>query len=193
MAEEGMWGLSSLRDERFRLVARHCKGRVLDVGCGRGNLFVRDHLDAASGSIGVDVFPYDGVECVVEDPLHLPFDNASFDTITLIAVGGHIPQDKRAEEFKEVSRVLKPGGLLLFTEGEPLSQTFSHLWRHYLYKLVGKTDMDSERGMVEGEQYCMPCAEIKRYLNTSPLQLITRKKFMWGLNTLYICQKLPAS
>lgn len=185
--EERTWGLTSLRDERMEVVARHASGRVLDIGCGPGNRFVKEWADV--GSIGMDVFAYEGVESVHEDMTALPFADASFDTVTLIAVGGHIPQHVRVGEFTEIARVLKPGGKLLMTEGEQITQTVGHLWRHFSYALIGKKDMDSERGMEEDEQYCMPYQELSGYLNTPPLRFIKHEKFMWRLNNLYVAQK----
>ncbi|MBN1586475.1 MAG: class I SAM-dependent methyltransferase [Candidatus Omnitrophica bacterium] len=185
---EPKWGLSTLRDERMRAVARHCKGRVLDVGCGPGNLFIRDFIGPDQG-VGVDVFAYEGVENVVDDPCRLPFEDESFDTLSLVAVVSHIPQSKRVEEFKEFARVLKPGGLLVATEGEPVTQTLVHQWAHFYCALRGKKDMDTERGMEEDEQYCMPHKELLSYLNTPPLQFVRRRPFMWGLNWVFIAQK----
>jgi hypothetical protein len=49
--------------------------------------------------------------------------------------------------------------------------------------------MDTCRGMAEDEEYCMPRQEIFKYLNTPPLRLVARKRFMWGLNNLYIARK----
>lgn len=186
--EERTLGLTSLRDERMEIVAKYATGKVLDIGCGPGNRFVSEW--AGEGSVGMDVYGYDGVTAVHEDMTKLPFADDTFDTVTLIAVGGHIPQHVRAGEFAEIARVLKPGGLLLMTEGEPITQTVGHLWRHFSYALIGKKDMDSERGMEEDEQYCMPFDEIMGYINTPPLIFTKHEKFMWGLNNLYIAQKV---
>jgi SAM-dependent methyltransferase len=60
----------------------------------------------------------DGVVC--EDVQDLTFADASFDVCTSTEVFEHVADDRRA--FREVRRVLKPGGLLLFTvplRGEP--------------------------------------------------------------------------
>lgn len=180
-------GLSSLREERFQMVAKHARGRVLDLGCGPGNLFVRDWAEA--GSVGLDVFAYDGVGQVHEDMTKIPFDDSTFDTVTLIAVGGHIPQSARAAEFRDIARVLKPGGRLIITEGEPLTQTIVHLWRHFSLALIGKQDMDSERGMGSEEQFCIPYDELMGYLNTQPLSFLLRERFMWRLNNVYVAIK----
>ncbi|MCC6747310.1 MAG: class I SAM-dependent methyltransferase [Deltaproteobacteria bacterium] len=187
---ESRWGLSSLREERMRVVASVCRGRVLDVGCGPGNLFVREFLGDAQG-IGIDVFPYEGVDNVVDDVMRLPFADESFDTVTLIAVGGHIPRKQRTAEFAEFARVLRTGGRLVMTEGEPVTQFLVHQWVHLYEAARGRKDMDSERGMDEDEEFCMPLREIRLYLNTPPLRLVQRRRFMWGLNNVYVAEKAP--
>lgn len=187
MGEEGRLGLSSLREERMEVVSRHCKGRVLDIGCGRENKFIRDYIGLENG-VGVDVYGYEGVEQVINDPTNLPFEDNSFDTVTLIAVGGHIPSEIRVAEFKEIGRILKNGGHLVMTEGEPVTQYLVHHWTPIVLKFQGKIDMDTERGMEEDEQYCMPQKELFKYLNSAPLNLKLHEKFMWGLNNVYVAE-----
>ena len=53
----------------------------------------------------------DGVRC--EDVQRLTYADASFDLITHTEVLEHVPDDARA--FAELHRVLRPGGLMLFT------------------------------------------------------------------------------
>ena len=190
LQDDGLLGLSSLRDERMRVVSDFCKGKVLDVGCGPGNIFIGKFIGPENG-IGVDSFPYEGVENLIEDFASLPFDDESFDTVTLIAVGGHIPRSRRAAEFQEFARVLKPGGRLIVTEGEPITQFIHHQWIAFFYRLSGKIDMDSERHMEKEEEYCMPKEEILLYLNAPPLRLVRSKRFMWGLNNVYVAEKTP--
>ncbi len=182
-------GLTSMRDERMWQVAQYSKGRVLDVGCGPGNLFIKRFIGMDRG-IGIDFFAYEGVEHLVDDPTHIPFPDSSFDTVTLVAVGGHIPKNLRAIEFMEFSRVLKPGGRLVMTEGEPITQLISHKWQHFYLGLQGKVDMDHERGMEEDEEFCMPREELLGYLNTRPLRHVLTRSFQWGLNNVYVAEKL---
>jgi ubiquinone/menaquinone biosynthesis C-methylase UbiE len=186
--EESKWGLLSLRDERMMAVASYCAGKVLDIGCGPGNYFVQ-HFIGTSNGLGIDIYPYEGVENVVDDMSHLPFEDNSYDTVTLIAVGGHIPKPNRVAEFKEFARILKPAGKLIMTEGEPITQWINHKWYSIFYAILGKKDMDSERGMDAEEEYCMPYHEIVQYLNTSPLRFRQQVKFQWGLNNIYIAEK----
>ena len=101
--------------------------RVLDVGCGPGNLLVALSTDTPKFLVGVDVdaiFLSVGrsqVEKLVEKPAAvpvllraalptLPFADASFDLVTCFLVMPHVPDDSVA--LTELARVLKPGGTL---------------------------------------------------------------------------------
>jgi len=188
MPENGKFGLYSLRDERMSTVASFCSGRILDVGAGPGNLFIKKYIGQNNG-VGIDVYPYDKTLTIIEDMSQIPFEDSSFDTITLIAVGGHIPKSKRSDEFKEFSRLLKSGGMIVATEGEPVTQYLAHKWFPLYARLCGKKDMDTERGMAKDEETCMSRKELTSYLDTPPLKFIKRKSFMWGLNNVYIARK----
>jgi SAM-dependent methyltransferase len=53
----------------------------------------------------------DGVQC--QDAQRLTYGDAAFDLVTSTEVLEHVPDDRRA--FGELHRVLRPGGLLIFT------------------------------------------------------------------------------
>ncbi|MDP3990933.1 MAG: class I SAM-dependent methyltransferase [Candidatus Nealsonbacteria bacterium] len=185
---EGKLGLSSLKEERMRQVAKYCKGRVLDIGCGPGNVFIKEFIGEEHG-VGIDVFPYEGVVNIIEDMTKLPFEDSSFDTLTIIAAVHHIPKSKRKVEFAEFIRVLRSGGLLIITEGEPITQFLVHKWRKFFFGLQGKLDVNSQRGMAKDEEYCMLKKELLSYLNKPPLKFIKRKRFAWGFSNVYIAKK----
>jgi ubiquinone/menaquinone biosynthesis C-methylase UbiE len=103
---------------------------VLDVGPGNGTYTIAAaHTVGKSGSVtAIDIEPkiierlqqriqnegIDNLEARVADAYELPFDDGSFDVITLIAVIGEIPDPIRA--MNEFRRVLTPSGKLVFSE-----------------------------------------------------------------------------
>ena len=116
-----MW---SLRDARRRLVAE-ARGAVLEVGAGTGanlpfyaqassvvaiepdrHMLRRARKKAARAPVPVELVRASG-----ED---LPFADASFDTVVATWVLCTTPHPERAA--REMRRVLRPGGTLLFAE-----------------------------------------------------------------------------
>ena len=101
--------------------------RVLDVGCGPGNLLVALSADAPELLIGVDVdetflvFGHSQIQNSIDPPSAvptllraslpaLPFAEETFDLVTCFLVMPHVPDDRLA--LTELARVLKPGGTL---------------------------------------------------------------------------------
>lgn len=78
-------------------------------------VFLQAHARTVTGSEYFhDVAPgdfRDGVQC--QDVQRLTYADASFDVCTSTEVFEHVPDDARA--FAQVLRVLRPGGILLFT------------------------------------------------------------------------------
>ena len=186
---EDRWGLSSLASERFDYVASEVTGRCLDIGCGYGNRFVTEYLKG--NGVGIDVFPYEGIakENIVEDLTRLPFPDASFDSVTFIANLNHAPEPQRDAELAESFRVLRAGGNIVVTMGLPIVEVIVHkvVWFYDRF-FKTKVDMDSERGMEEGEDYFLTDAEIRERLARAGFRKIVRKPFwtQWGLNRMYI-------
>jgi SAM-dependent methyltransferase len=101
-----------------------CRDRdVLDIGCGFG-WFELLALDRGARSI-VGIEPRDEnlrtakqhiddplVRFQVGDALDLPFVDESFDTVVCWEVLEHLPRQSERRAFAEISRVLRPGGIL---------------------------------------------------------------------------------
>ena len=95
------------------------RGRLLDVGCGdmrykpivlNSDITEYVGLDLEAGHYGhafkPDVF-WDGVT--------MPFSDNSFDSALLFETLEHCTYDQARGVLKEIARVLRPGGVLLFT------------------------------------------------------------------------------
>jgi SAM-dependent methyltransferase len=119
------------------LAAEHLAGarRVLDVGCGEGQIARLARAGDAAVAIGVDP-TWAQVAVAAErgggasygraGAASLPFAGASFDAVVACLVFEHI-QDVDAA-IAEVARVLEPGGRFLFFLNHPLLQTPNSGW-----------------------------------------------------------------
>jgi SAM-dependent methyltransferase len=113
--------------------------RVLDVGCGSGNLLAYLTRYVPMAPVGIDLFPdtlpycvQRGIDAVsAADATALPFRANIFDLVIAQDVVEHIEDDSLA--LREIHRVCAPGGLALV-----LVPAFMFLWsardirlRHY--------------------------------------------------------------
>lgn len=184
---EDRWGLSSLASERFDYVARHVRGRCLDVGCGPHDRFVHEWL--AGRGKGIDVFAYEGLteDQIFADLTKFPFPDGSFVSVTFIANLNHVPRSQRDAELSEAYRVLMPGGNIVVTMGNPLAEILVHKVVALRDRLFGtRDDMDGERGMEEEEEYYLLDREIIVRLKRAGFVNIRKTRFwtQWGLNHL---------
>jgi acetyltransferase-like isoleucine patch superfamily enzyme/SAM-dependent methyltransferase len=132
----GISGYHTMRDavlfaSRANYVARSLetplseKSRLLDIGVGWGRVyraFLRDV--APENLIGVDLDPVCIDLCKQHLPFgtfHLtpkvpyPFPDCSFDLVYLYSVFSHLAERTFSNLCVEIERILRPGGLLLFT------------------------------------------------------------------------------
>jgi SAM-dependent methyltransferase len=102
----------------------------LDVGCGPGE--TDSHLEGRVRSLaGIDVAagmvdrarrrnPWaEYREYAADDPI--PYDAASFDVCFVICVLHHVPPEDRLALVGEMTRVCRPGGLVVVFEHNPLN------------------------------------------------------------------------
>jgi len=102
-------------------------GRLLDVGCGTGEL-IRRLAGRGWRTVGLDLcepmlrrahYKLDGladrVRFTVGDSEHLPFESRSFDVVTCANSFHHYPHQEAV--VREFRRVLRPGGQLLLLDG----------------------------------------------------------------------------
>ncbi len=163
----------ALADRRIRAVLPHVRGRLLDLGCG-DNKLVRRYVNG----VGVDVHPWPGADFIVNNSASLEYESHSFDTVTIIAALNHIPN--REAVLQECRRLLRPDGQVVITMLTPVT---SRVW-HWLR---APWDADQrERGMRAGEVYGFTPAEIVDMFSRSGFTLSSQKRFMLGLNRVYV-------
>jgi SAM-dependent methyltransferase len=119
------WSLLKMLD---RVVTPDGQKRVLDIGCGAGNMV--HHLARYGSVVGVDNNPkplavarergYDVRDGLAED---LPFADESFDLVSLLDTVEHCDDDMAV--LRECYRVCAPGGHLVITV-----PAFMWLWSH---------------------------------------------------------------
>ena len=119
------------------LIAQHLDGvdRLLDVGCGEGQVSRLATRGGASRVVGIDP-TWNQVVVATEragGPSYgragagaMPFADGSFDAAVACLVFEHIRDVDNA--IAEVARVLRPGGRFLFLLNHPLLQTPSSGW-----------------------------------------------------------------
>jgi SAM-dependent methyltransferase len=170
-----------LHDWRLRVVLPEVSGRCLDIGCG-ANRLVRRH---PGGGVGVDVHQWGDVDVVVTDSSRLPFEDGTFDTITIVAALNHIPN--RAATLLEARRVVRDDGRLVMTMIPPGISTVWHGLRR-------RSDADqTERGMKPGEVYGLTRAEVRALLAAAGFTVIAERSFMLGVNRLTVARPGPRS
>lgn len=180
----------ALRRRRIAAVLPHVTGRLLDVGCGTNDLVRAYRRGTAPGSEaaaseGVDVHDWDGVDRVVEDSAALPYRDAVFDTVAIVAALNHIPD--RAAVLRESARVLRDGGRLVVTMIPPLT---SRVW-HFVRR---PWDADqTDRGMKPGEVWGLRDAEVRDLLARAGFAVAASERFMLGVNRVTVATRPPRS
>jgi SAM-dependent methyltransferase len=124
------------RDVALDLMRARAPERVLEVGCGWGELAKRIETELSSKVVALDLSPRmvelareRGVEASVGDVQALPFADECFDVVVAAWMLYHVPDLDRG--LAEIARVLRPGGALVaITNG---AEDFAELWN-----LVGR-------------------------------------------------------
>ena len=158
---------------RISKVLPFIQGRLLDLGCGHNNV-----VNQYGSGVGVDIYPCEGINILLDKSLHLPFKSNVFDTVTIVGALNHIPN--RLEAIKEVNRVLRNSGILIITMIGPLTGKIIH-------GLFNK-DEKTRGGLSEGELPGMDREVIEGVFNEGDFYIEKEIPFEFGLNRVYIAK-----
>ncbi len=158
--------------------------RVLDIGCGEGEL-LRQVARLADGSIGVDPTlshtAHRGAFRLVRGvfPDDVPPDGGPFDAITMLAVLEHLPEAGHESLAAGAHRLLKPNGRVIITVPAPAVD-------HILTVLKTLRIID---GMSLEEHHGYDVNATGRIFAPPRFALEVRRRFQLGLNNLFVFRR----
>ena len=171
---------------RFRAAYPHLRPgtRVCDLGCGLEMAF----LDFSEDKIAFGV----GVDDQVESGMHgrwqriradlrarLPFDDAQFDHVVMLAVFEHLTQPEAV--LREARRILVPGGSLIMTWPAALVDPMLNMLHGF--QLISD-EMESDE-----HQKRLPVSEVRKMLQRAGFGDLLHQTFELGLNNLILAKK----
>lgn len=165
---------------------------ILDIGSRDVNGTLRSVKPEAAAYLGVDLQPGPGVELVLQDPHHLPLDEASVDVMVSTSCLEHDPLFWLT--FGEMLRVLKPGGFLYInapSNGSYHGYPYDH-WRFY---------PDAGRALAQwAERLSRPAALIESFIGeraggiwANNVMVFAREPFDHALPDPLLCDQLPGA
>ena len=184
MVDQAHEGLLSpfLQRQRIHAVKAHLKGKVLDVGCGSGDLST---LVASNDYLGVDRDLHVLGVARAKFPSHqfveaLPDKSARFDTIACLAMIEHVPDP--AETLR---------GFVDFLAPHPESQivlTTPHPAYEFIHTAGAKIGVFSAHGSEEHEDL-INRSRLIELAAESGLKMIHYQRFLLGANQLAILKR----
>jgi len=176
---------------------------VLDVATGTGDVAFNlapsvQHvtgLDIASEMIKIanqkkDKKKFNNINFLVGDGENLPFDDNSFDVMTISFGFRNIANQEKA--LSEFNRVLKDNGKLLILEfSEPKSKFFGAIYRFYSYKVMPTiaslvTKKYAYEYLPESIDMFSTRLEIKDKLKTAQFKDIEIIDMTFGISTIFV-------
>lgn len=160
---------------------------LLDIGCGWEARFLQEVAPYISKGVGIDPkaphFPPGGSPELVTTrerlDKQLPFETASFDVVTMLAVLEHLSQAEAI--VGEVWRVLKPGGWFVGTVPSRLAQPVLEFLAYRL-NIVNPEEIRDHKKYYDR-------ASLKSLLDTRGFTKMGHTYFQLGMNNFFSAQK----
>jgi len=144
-SRRGLWVINTPYRRILRAANITAQDRVLDLGCGIGNILIAlaERIAFSYPPVGVDVSPdlvrigeheiaraamQDRIRLQVAPATRLPFDDRSFDVVLTSHVLKHLDDEALLTSFREVARVLRPGGRFLLWEFDKSPRSALLFW-----------------------------------------------------------------
>lgn len=153
----------SMYRRRVELCLNQCSGgdSILEVGFGSGLTFLNlnDQYKSIHGldltcdvAVIKNVFAPHGIfpELQNGDVLNMPYNDNQFDTVLLISILEHLKPDALAQAFKEIKRVLKPSGQVVY--GVPVERPFMVLMFRLLGYNIREHHFSTEKQVMEAAE-----------------------------------------
>jgi ubiquinone/menaquinone biosynthesis C-methylase UbiE len=144
-SRRGLWVINTPYRRVLAAANITAQDHVLDLGCGIGNILIAlaEGVDFSHPPVGVDVSPdlirigereiaraglRDRIELQVSPATRLPFEDGSFDVVLTSHVLKHLDDEALLVSFREVARILRPGGRFLLWEFEKSGRSAILFW-----------------------------------------------------------------
>lgn len=156
-------------------------GKILDLGCGSRPYFLRSvrfaekwGVDRLVGADATDAA--DGLHLVghdVGEQAPLPFEADSFSVVTMLAVFEHLDPSTLRRLLREITRVLRPGGVFVMTTPA--------VWTEPVLRVMARLNLVSPEEIEEHfDQY--DCSRIEELLREAGFDQVETGTFELGMN-----------
>ena len=199
----------SWRKKIVNIIAKENPKKILDIATGTGDFAIMMAklntekiigLDLSQGmlDIGIRKIQQKGlsekIEMVQGDSENLPFDDNSFDAIT---VGFGVRNFENLDKgLSEINRVLKPSGILAILETSqperfPMKQLYK-IYSKYVVPTIGKLfskDKKAYSYLPESAAYFPFGEDFNNILLKNGFNIATNKPLTFGVASMYIAKK----
>ena len=165
---------------RVELCLAECKGGddILEIGFGSGLTFLnlsrmykRIHgldLTCDVEQVG-QVFRQHDIHPDLRngDVLNMPYEDESFDTVLLISILEHLKSHELEQAFREIKRVLKPGGQVVY--GAPIERPLMVFMFRILGYNIRKYHFSTERDISDAAEKFFAKASVQAMKATPPI------------------------